>query len=105
MHTVSFCLEGLYYTTKKNHDRNDKERMLRYLVWGRKMEVTLVSIYSVIIIFITVTALIKVFNIAIKRKEISKQKYKFLVTSCIMIGLLIASILPFGYQKIFEFML
>lgn len=78
--------------------------MLVYLTWRDIVEVLLASFYSIIIIFITVTALIKVFNVAIRRKEISERKYKVLVTSSIMIGLLIASVLPLGYQKIFEFM-
>ena len=65
------------------------------------MEVILMSIYSAIIIFITVYSMIKVFNIAYKREDISLRKFRVLVTSSIVIGLFVASILPFGYQKLF----
>ena len=66
------------------------------------MEVILISIFSAIIIFITVYSMIKVLNVAYKRKEITLRKLRVLVTISIVIGLLIASSLPFGYQKIFD---
>ncbi|WP_087973486.1 hypothetical protein [Oceanobacillus rekensis] len=66
------------------------------------MEVIIISIFSAIIIFITVYSIIKVLNIAYKRKEITLRKLRVLVTTYIVIGLLIASFLPFGYQKIFD---
>ena len=66
------------------------------------MEVILINIFSAIIIFITIYSMIKVFNIAYQREEISLRKFKVLVTSSIAIGLFIASILPFGYKKIFD---
>ena len=66
------------------------------------MPVILTSIYSAVIIFITVFSMIKVLSIAYKRKEISTLKFSILSVSCIGVGMFIASILPFGYQKIFE---
>ncbi|WP_342429703.1 hypothetical protein [Neobacillus sp. FSL H8-0543] len=66
------------------------------------MEVILISLFSAIIIFMTVYSIIKVIIIAYKRKEITLRRFEVLVTLSILIGLFVASILPFGYQKIFE---
>jgi hypothetical protein len=67
------------------------------------MEVILTSVFSAIIIFITVFSMMKVFSIAYKRNEISLRKYIVFSTSSIVIGVTVASVLPFGYQKIFEY--
>lgn len=67
------------------------------------MEVILASVFSAIIIFITVFFMIKVFIIAFKRNDISLRKCIIFSTSSIVIGLLMASVLPFGYQKIIDF--
>jgi hypothetical protein len=67
--------------------------------------VILTSIFSVIIIFTTVLSMIKVLNIAYKRKEISILKYRVLAISFVMAGMILALILPFGYQKMFEIFL
>nr|WP_246231613.1 hypothetical protein [Sporosarcina jiandibaonis] len=66
------------------------------------MEWILISIFSAIIIFMTVYSLIKVFNIAYKRRELSLRKFRLLVTASFLAGLLVGSILPFFYQKIFD---
>jgi len=66
------------------------------------MEVILTSIFSAIIIFMTVFALIKVYIIARNRDEISSRKFIFLVTVTVIIGLIFASILYFAYQQLFE---
>jgi len=66
------------------------------------MPVILTSIFSAIIIFITVFSTIKVLSIAYRRKEISILKYRILAVSFTVVGMFIASILPFGYQKVFE---
>ena len=66
------------------------------------MELILISIFSAIIIFQTVYFMIKALNISYKRKEISLRKCRLLVTSSIIIGLLVSSILPFVYQKIID---
>lgn len=67
-----------------------------------KMPVILTSVFSAIIIFITVFSLIKVLNIAYKRREISMLKYRILAISFIVVGVSIASILPYGFQRVFE---
>nr|WP_306074231.1 hypothetical protein [Neobacillus sp. 179.-C4.2 HS]MDP5194202.1 hypothetical protein [Neobacillus sp. 179.-C4.2 HS] len=67
------------------------------------MEVILASVFSAIIIFITVFYMIKVFNMAFKRNEISLHKLIIFSTSSIVIGLLVALVLPFGYQKIMDY--
>jgi hypothetical protein len=66
------------------------------------MPVILTSIYSAVLIFITVFSMVKVLSIAYKRKEISALKFSILSVSCIGVGMFIAAILPFGYQKIVE---
>lgn len=69
------------------------------------MPVIMTSVFSAIIIFITIFSMIKVLSIAYKRKEISLSKYRLYGTSFIVAGIIIASILPFGYQKIYEIIL
>nr|WP_289037744.1 hypothetical protein [uncultured Allobacillus sp.] len=66
------------------------------------MEVFLVSLNSVLIVYMTISTIIKALNIALKRKEISKQKYRLLVASSTMIGVSIATALPFVFIKVFE---
>ncbi|KZM54385.1 hypothetical protein A3Q35_01880 [Aeribacillus pallidus] len=67
------------------------------------MEVMAASVFSAIIIFITVFSMIRVFIIAFKRKEISLRKFIIFTISSIVTGLIIASVLPFVYQKIFHY--
>ncbi|MGE7186834.1 hypothetical protein ACQKKK_23585 [Peribacillus sp. NPDC006672] len=67
------------------------------------MEVILASVFSAIIIFITVYSMIKVLIIGYKRNEISLRKFIIFATSSIVIGLIVASVLPFGYQKIMDY--
>lgn len=69
------------------------------------MPVILTSVFSAFIIFMTVFSMIRVLNIAYKRKDISILQYRFLTTSFIIAGICIVSILPFGYQKIYEIIL
>lgn len=66
------------------------------------MEVFLVSLFSIIIIFITVFSMVKVFNIAYQRKEITRKNFRIYVASAVVIGVCIAVILPYGYQYMFE---
>ncbi|TKC19976.1 hypothetical protein FA727_10710 [Robertmurraya kyonggiensis] len=68
------------------------------------MEVLLTSIFSAIIIFITIFSLMKAFIIAYKRNEISLRRFIVYSTSSIVIGIIVASLLPFGYQKIFDYL-
>ncbi|AIM17370.1 MULTISPECIES: hypothetical protein [Neobacillus] len=65
------------------------------------MEVILTSVCSAIIILITVYYMLKAFKIAYKRNEISLQKFIVFSTSSIITGVIVASVLPFGYQKIY----
>ncbi|MEY2196691.1 hypothetical protein AB7942_28845 [Neobacillus sp. BF23-41] len=67
------------------------------------MEVILASVFSAIIIFITIFFMMKVFIIAFKRNDISLRKCIIFSTFSIVIGLLVASVLPFGYQKIIDY--
>ena len=67
------------------------------------MEVILTSVFSAIIIFTTVFFMMKAFMIAYKRNEISLRKFIVFSTSSIVIGVIVASVLPFGYLKIFEY--
>lgn len=67
------------------------------------MEAILTSVFSAIIIFITVFFIMKVLIIAYKRNEISLRKFIGLSTSSITIGVIVACVLPFGYQKIFDY--
>ncbi|MGE7981970.1 hypothetical protein [Solibacillus sp. NPDC093137] len=69
------------------------------------MPVIMTSVFSAIIIFITVFSMIKVLSIAYKRKEISMSKYRVYATFFIVAGILVAAIIPFGYQKIYEMIL
>ncbi|MGJ7922255.1 hypothetical protein [Neobacillus sp. LXY-4] len=69
------------------------------------MPVILASIFSAIIIVITVSSILKVLTVAYKRGEISNQKRLTFATTTIIIGALIASILPLGYQVIFNMIL
>lgn len=69
------------------------------------MPVILTSIFSAIIIFLTVFSMIKVLSIACKRKEIFMSKYRVYASSFIVAGILVAAILPFGFQKIYEMIL
>ncbi|PGY03438.1 hypothetical protein [Bacillus sp. AFS031507] len=67
------------------------------------MEVIFASVFSAIIIFITVFFMMKVFIIAFKRYDLSLRKCIIFSTSSIVIGLLVASVLPYAYQKIFDY--
>ena len=68
------------------------------------MEVLLTGVFSAIIIFITVFFMIKVLIIAYKRNEISRRKLIVYSTSCIVIGFTVASVLPFGFQKLYRYL-
>ncbi|UFU00082.1 hypothetical protein KO561_03710 [Radiobacillus kanasensis] len=69
------------------------------------MEVILTSFFSAIIIMITVYSILKALHIGYKRKEISIRKYWVYASSTVVIGLAVASTLPFAFQKIYEMVL
>jgi len=66
------------------------------------MEVFTASIFSALIILITVFSMVKVLLIAYKRKEISQRKLIIYAATAITVGLTLSFVLPFGYQKIFD---
>lgn len=67
------------------------------------MEVILVSIFSAIVIIITVFCMMKAIITAYKRNEISLRKFVVYSTLSMGIGVIVASVLPFGYQRIFDY--
>ncbi|KSU61802.1 hypothetical protein AS034_13290 [[Bacillus] enclensis] len=66
------------------------------------MEVILASAFSALIIAITVFSMIKVLMIAYKRKELTYRKFITYVTAAAMTGLIVSSVLPFVYGKIYS---
>ncbi|KGX92330.1 hypothetical protein N781_16350 [Pontibacillus halophilus JSM 076056 = DSM 19796] len=69
------------------------------------MEVWLMSIFSSIIVVMTVYNIIRVLNIAYKRKELTLRKFVLYSTVSIAIGVSVTSVLPFGYQKVVQYLL
>ncbi|WP_394233691.1 hypothetical protein [Niallia oryzisoli] len=69
------------------------------------MAVITASVFSILIIFMTIYSMIKVFIIAKKRNEISLQKSIIYSALSITVGFIVASILPFGYQLVFDYVL
>jgi len=69
------------------------------------MAVITASVFSILIIFMTIYSMIKVFIIAKKRNEISLQKSIIYSALSITVGFIAASILPFGYQLVFDYVL
>lgn len=67
------------------------------------MEDFLISFFSAAIIFITVFYIIKALVVAFKSDEISLRKFVIFSSFSIGISVSIVSILPFGYQKIFDY--
>ena len=66
------------------------------------MEVIATSIFSALIILITVFAMVKVLLIAYKRKEITQRKLILYSATSIIIGATISMFLPYGYQRVFD---
>ncbi|MEI2464935.1 hypothetical protein NQZ71_11030 [Niallia taxi] len=66
------------------------------------MELILASIFSALIIVMTVFFLLKVFLIAYKRKEISKRKCFLYAAVTIVISFFLVAALPFVFQSILE---
>lgn len=65
----------------------------------------LLSVFSAFIILMIVVNILKVVRIAYKRNEMSYQKSFWISTATIVIGIFVASVLPFIYQKLFSFIL
>ena len=67
------------------------------------MEVILISVFSAIIILMTVFFLVQAFITVYKRNEMSRRKCIAFSASAIIIGVIVASVLPFVYQEIFNY--
>ncbi|MED1408233.1 MULTISPECIES: hypothetical protein [Bacillus] len=67
------------------------------------MEVFLVAAFSAIIIMMTVFVIIKACFTGYKRNDISFRKFILLSGASIVIGCLVSFVLPFGYEKIFDY--
>ncbi len=76
---------------------------LGYFIVGNKMEVFLVAIFSAIIIMMTVFVITKACFTGYKRNDISFRKFILLSSVSIVIGRLLSFVLPFGYEKIFDY--
>ena len=72
-------------------------------VGGNKMEVFLVAAFSAIIIMMTVFVIIKACFTGYKRNDISFRKFILLSSMLVVIGCLVSFVLPFGYEKIFDY--
>lgn len=70
-----------------------------------QMEVILTSICAAIIVFITVYSIIRVLNIAYKRKEITVGRFTTSVISTVLIGLSITAALPLAFQRVYNLIL
>ncbi len=67
------------------------------------MVVILGSVFSAVIIFITVFYMMQAFTIAYKKNELSLRRFIIFPTTSIVIGLLFASVIPAGYQKVVDY--
>ncbi len=76
---------------------------LEYSIRGYKLEVFLVAAFSAIIIMMTVFVIIKACFTGYKRNDISFRKFILLSGASIVIGCLVSFVLPFGYEKIFDY--
>ncbi len=76
---------------------------LGYFIVGNKMEVFLVAIFSATIIMMTVFVITKACFTGYKRNDISFRKFIFLLSVSMMIGCLVSWVLPFGYEKILDY--
>lgn len=69
------------------------------------MPVIITSIFSALIILMTVSFMIKVLHIAFKRKEINFRQLLLYVGTSVGVGSIIALTLPFAYTKLFHWIL
>ncbi|EJQ49476.1 hypothetical protein IEQ_02931 [Bacillus cereus BAG6X1-2] len=67
------------------------------------MEIFLVAAFSTIIIMMTVFVIIKACFTGYKRNDISFRKFILLSSTSVVIGCLVSFVLPFGYEKIFDY--
>ena len=67
------------------------------------MEVILTVTYSSIIIFMTIFFILKACIIAYTRNDLSLRKLIFVSSSSITIGIIVIGVLPFIYEKIYDY--
>ncbi|PLR92007.1 hypothetical protein [Bacillus sp. T33-2] len=65
--------------------------------------ITITSVFSALIIMMTVYNMMKVLLIAYKRKEISGRKFIIFGAIAIVTGFIVASVLPYGYTIFVEY--
>ncbi|MGI8386915.1 hypothetical protein [Robertmurraya sp. P23] len=66
------------------------------------MPVIIASLFSALIILMTVSFMIKVLHIGYKRKEISFRQLILYVCSSVAVGSIVAISLPFAFIKLFH---
>lgn len=69
------------------------------------MPAIMASIFSTLIILMTVSFMIKVLLLGYKRKEISFRRLLLYVSACVAVGAAFAISLPFVYTKLFHWVL
>lgn len=69
------------------------------------MPAIMASIFSALIIIMTVSFMIKVLLLGYKRKEISYRQLLLYVSACVGVGAVFAISLPFVYTKLFHWVL
>ncbi|EJS77101.1 hypothetical protein [Bacillus cereus] len=67
------------------------------------MEVLLIAVFSTIIIIMTVFVIIKACFMGYKRNDIPFRTFILLSSMSAVIGCLVSFVLPFGYEKIFDY--
>ena len=67
------------------------------------MEVILAVTYSAIIIFMTIFFILKACIIAYTRNDLSLRKLIVVSSSSITIGIIVIGVLPFIYEKIYDY--
>lgn len=66
------------------------------------MEFLITSIFSILVIILTVYNLIKLFTLAYKKEQITHARLMMYSTATIVVGLMVASILPLFFIKLAE---
>ncbi|MFS0862365.1 hypothetical protein [Fredinandcohnia sp. 179-A 10B2 NHS] len=69
------------------------------------MVLVVTSLFSALIIFICVFQMIRVYKITVERNQLTVRKGVLYSIITSVVGLIIASVLPFGYSKIIELIL
>ena len=101
MHAVLSVLYEVKTTSRRRFFGRNK---LHFMVLNLKRRGKCGSIFdeffSAVIICLTIFSLVKALNIAFDRGIITKRKRRFVTAASIFIGIFLAVVLPFGYQKL-----